>query len=78
MQAKLEAFGFEVHRANGHDMAELEKVLSIIPQKGKPMAVIAHTVRGYGSPTMTRHDIWFHKAPNDEELAALIKEVDLF
>jgi transketolase len=78
MQAKLEAFGFEVYRANGHDITELEKVLSIIPQQGKPMAVIAHTVRGYGSPTMMKQDIWFHKAPNDEELSALIKEVDLF
>jgi transketolase len=78
MRTKLEAFGFEVHHANGHDVAELEKVLSIIPRRGMPMAVIARTVRGYGSPTMMDNDIWFHKAPNDEELAALTKEVDLF
>jgi transketolase len=78
MQAKLEAFGLEVHHVNGHDLAELEQVLSIVPQEGKPMAVIAHTVRGYGSPTMTDLDVWFHKAPNDEELEILLKEVDAF
>jgi transketolase len=78
MRAKLEAFGFEVYHANGHDVAELEKALSILPRQGTPMAVIARTVRGYGSPTMMEHDIWFHKAPNDEELAALTQEVDLF
>jgi transketolase len=78
MQAKLEAFGFEVHPTSGHDTVELEKVLSFIPQEGKPMAVIAHTIRGYGSPTMMANDIWFHKAPNDEELTMLIREVDSF
>jgi transketolase len=57
---------------------ELEKILSITPQQRKPMAVIAHTIRGYGSPTMMANDIWFHKAPTDEELTMLVKEVDLF
>jgi transketolase len=56
----------------------LEQVLSIVPQEGKPLAVLAHTVRGYGSPTMTDFDVWFHKAPNDEELEILLKEVDAF
>jgi transketolase len=78
MQEKLEAFGFEVYHVNGHNIAELEKVLSVMPQEGKPMAVIAHTVRGYGSPTMTEHDVWFHKPPSDEELDLLIKEVEAF
>jgi transketolase len=78
MREKLEAFGFEVHHANGHNITELEKVLAIMPQEGRPMAVIAHTFRGYGSPTMAEHDVWFHKAPNDEELDLLIKEVEAF
>ncbi|GHU39621.1 transketolase [Spirochaetia bacterium] len=78
MRTKLEAFGLEVYDVNGHDLSELEKTLSIIPQQGKPMAVIARTVRGYGSPTMMAHDVWFHKAPNDEELQTLLQEVELF
>ena len=78
MKAKLESFGFEVYDVDGHDLCELEKVLSIRPSDGKPMAVIAKTVRGYGSPTMTDNDIWFHKAPNAVELEMLMKEVDEF
>jgi transketolase len=78
MRAKLEAFGLEVYRVDGHDLTDLEKVLSLVPRQGRPMAVIAHTVRGYGSPTLAEHDIWFHKAPNDEELAGLINEVEAF
>ena len=77
---KLKAFGFDVFDVNGHDMSALEKVFTTVRQmdNGQPKAVIAHTVRGYGSKTMTDHDIWFHKAPNAEELEVLTKEVDEF
>ena len=78
MQTKLQAFGFDVQTVNGHDMSALEKsFLSLNAlQNGKPKAVIAKTVRGFGSKTMTEHDIWFHKAPNAQELAQLTEEVE--
>lgn len=77
---KLQVFDFDTVEVNGHDLQELEKNISEIMslKNGKPKAVIAHTVRGYGSKTMTDHDIWFHKAPNKEELEQLKKEVDEF
>ena len=76
---KLSAFGFEVFEMNGHDLEEIENVFrSAMEPNGKPKAVIAKTVRGYGSPTMTGHDIWFHKAPDAEELDILMKEVEAF
>ncbi len=80
MKERLESFGFDVCETNGHDMKELEKVFTGFrnEKNGKPKAVIAKTVRGYGSSTMTDHDIWFHKAPNEEELHMLMKEVDAF
>lgn len=78
--AKLTAFGFDVLEVNGHDMEQTEKALRELRdmKNGRPKALIAHTVRGYGSPTMTEHDIWFHKAPNEAELEMLVKEVDAF
>ena len=78
--AKLTAFGFDVLEANGHDLEETEKALRELRdmKNGRPKALIAHTVRGYGSPTMTEYDIWFHKAPNEAELEMLVKEVDAF
>lgn len=64
---------------DGHDMKAVETVLrGAVQANGKPKAIIAKTVRGYGSPTMMEHDIWFHKAPNAEELNMLLKEVDAF
>lgn len=79
LRAKLEAFGFEVFDVDGHNIDALEivfKKASIL--NGKPKAVIGKTVRGYGSKTMMENDIWFHKAPNQEELEMLNREVDIF
>lgn len=80
MNQRLESFGFDVVSVDGHDLAEIEKTISEVMNQtnGRPKAVIAKTVRGYGSRTMTEHDIWFHKAPNQEELLMLQKEVDEF
>lgn len=79
MRNKLEAFGFDVIEVNGHHPEEIEEAFrKLMVQNGKPKAMITKTVRGYGSPTMTAHDIWFHKAPNAQELDMLIKEVDAF
>lgn len=78
--SKLSEFGFDVYRTDGHDMKELEKVFLMARREknGKPKAVIAHTVRGYGSRTMMENDIWFHRAPTKEELEQLSEEVDAF
>lgn len=79
MSAKLQAFNFDVFEVNGHDMAELENVFSKAKEKnGRPKAIIAKTIRGYGSKTLTDYDIWFHKSPNIEELEQLKQEVDEF
>ena len=80
MQLKLEAFGFDVRVINGHNMKEIEQIIHELQEleNGKPKAVIAKTVRGYGSRTMVEQDIWFHKSPNEKELQMLSREVDEF
>lgn len=80
MKKKLETFGFDVESVNGHDMDAMEQAFLRLNNmiNGKPKAVIAHTIRGYGSKTLTRNNVWFHKAPNAEELAVLENEVDGF
>ncbi|WP_348983601.1 1-deoxy-D-xylulose-5-phosphate synthase N-terminal domain-containing protein [Desulfobaculum bizertense] len=76
---KLEGFGFDFYEVDGHDMVELELVFKkAMVMNGRPKAVLAKTVRGFGSQTMTENDIWFHKAPNVEELKSLSQEVDEF
>ncbi len=79
LRAKLEAFGFSVYDADGHDVESLQNVLNECKNAaGKPQAVIAHTVRGYGSKTLMNDNSWFHRSPNDEELEMLKREVEAF
>lgn len=79
LSKKLDSFGFEIFKVDGHDMNALERTFRLAMEpNGKPKAIIAKTVRGYGSTTLTDHDIWFHKPPNTEELEMLMMEVDAF
>lgn len=79
LKDKLEAFGFSVSEVDGHDVVKLKNVLSECKNTvGKPQAVIAHTIRGYGSKTLMSDNSWFHRSPDDEELEMLKKEVDDF
>lgn len=78
MVKKLESFGFDVFEVDGHEEEALTETFAKLQKNGKPKAVIAGTVRGYGSRTLTEKSIWFHKAPNAEELSMLCREVDEF
>lgn len=79
LSAKLSAFGFDVFSVDGHDLTALEAVFTTLDHtNGRPKAVIAKTVRGWGSKTMMEQDIWFHKAPSAQELELLNGEVDVF
>lgn len=74
---KLNAFGFDVYEADGHNPDSIKKAF-MYTKNEKPVALIMHTVRGYGSKLLTENDVWFHKAPNEAELFMLQKEVDEF
>ena len=79
LREKLEVFGFVVFEADGHDVEALTDVLDGCKDvTGRPQAVIAHTVRGYGSETLMGDNSWFHRPPDQEELKRLKKEVDAF
>ena len=73
---KIRAFGFDVSVVNGHSVDELEKALK--KSSGRPRAIIAKTSRGYGSKTLMEDRSWFHRFPDETELALLSKEVDEF
>lgn len=80
MLEKLRSFGFDTKSVDGHDIKRLEKCFKELEllENDRPKAVLAHTTRGFGCETMMEHDIWFHKAPDEEELLQLMKEVDEF
>ena len=77
MYDKLKVFGFDVYDVDGHNPRSIKDAF-LYSRCGKPVALIMHTIRGFGSKTLMENDVWFHKAPNQEELYILQKEVDEF
>ena len=77
LEAKWEAFGFNVVKVNGHDVAQLEKELNNHSDAyGKPNAIIAYTVKGKGIPSAENSMIWHHKAKiTREEIIPLRLEI---
>ena len=63
--------------SEGNSPDLLKDLIDSIPRNGhKAKAIIANTQRGYGCPSMMTGPKWFHRAPDDEELLLLSKEVD--
>ena len=74
---KFRAFGWHVVEVNGHDFDELRAAFKIAREtKGVPMAIIAHTIKGKGVLYMENQAGWHGKAPNAEQLAQALKDLE--
>lgn len=76
LDEKWRAFGWEVRVVNGHDYAALTTALTTPPADGKPLFVIADTIKGRGVSFMENVGKWHHGVPNDEQLALALAELD--
>ncbi len=76
--AKYRSFGWEVLRINGHDMRQVVKALEQAKAGcGKPMMILADTVKGKGVSFMENKAAWHGKAPNEDELMRGLAELGL-
>jgi transketolase len=80
LKAKWEAFGWEViETKKGNDITEviagLEKAKSLLG-KGKPVLNLLHTEMGYGVDFMVGTHKWHGIAPNDEQLATALNQLE--
>ena len=75
---KWAAFGWDAHEIDGHDVGALAEVMQRLPNgSGKPVALIAHTVKGKGVSFMEDDNNWHYRAPTADEVARARKELDL-
>jgi transketolase len=78
IHAKFAAFGWTTLEMNGNDMDE---VLATIEEakgmlgKGKPVAIMMHTVMGKGVDFMENDHNWHGVAPNDEQLKKALAQL---
>ncbi|WP_026505294.1 transketolase [Butyrivibrio sp. NC3005] len=74
---KFEAFNFHVINVSAHDFDELRAAFAEARQtKGQPTAIIAHSVKGKGVSFMENQVSWHGVAPNDEEYAKAMEDLD--
>ena len=73
---KFRAFGWEVLKVDGHDVeALLEAFATAQGASGKPVCIVASTVKGKGVSFMENQAGWHGKAPNDEQAQQAIAEL---
>ncbi len=74
---KFRAFNWEVIEVDGHNIKELMKAFDEAEKvKGKPVVIIARTIKGKGVSYMENVAGWHGKAPNKEEFEQAMKELD--
>lgn len=75
LDEKWRAFGWEVRAVDGHDYAALTAAVTT-PHPGRPLFVIANTVKGKGVSFMENVGKWHHGVPNAAELQQALAELD--
>ena len=74
---KFEAFNFHVINIDGNDFDQIDAALKEAKKtKGMPTAIIAKTVKGKGVSFMENQVGWHGVAPNDEQYAEAMKELE--
>ena len=78
LKEKWQAFGWSAYEIDGHDMGALVNTLKNVPDgTGKPIAVVAHTVKGKGVSFMEDDNNWHYRIPKEEEVKKAFKELKL-
>ena len=74
---KFAAFNFHTIEIDGNDFDQIRNAFEEAKQtKGMPTAIIAKTVKGKGVSFMENQAGWHGKAPNDEEFAIAMADLE--
>jgi transketolase len=75
---KYASFGWEVVHTDGHDMQQLVAAFAKArAARGKPIVILADTIKGKGVSFMENQPGWHGKAPDREELGAALGELGI-
>ena len=74
---KFEAFGFNVISIDAHDFEQIEAAFNAAKEcKGKPTVIIAKSIKGKGVSYMEDQASWHGSAPNAEQYAQAVEEIN--
>ena len=74
---KFEAFNFHVINIDAHDFDQIRAAFKEAREtEGMPTAIIAHSVKGKGVSFMENNVSWHGTAPNDEQYAVAMADLE--
>ena len=77
IDAKFAAFGWHVQVIDGHDFGQIANAVAAAKaEKGKPSVIVAKTVKGKGVSYMENQAGWHGSAPNAEQVAQAMEELN--
>lgn len=74
---RFRAFGFDVFVIDGHNFEEIDNTLSLANRStnGKPVAIVANTLKGKGISFLEDKEGWHGKALQKDDLKKALKEL---
>lgn len=74
---KFKAFNFHVINIDAHDFDQIRNAFAEAKAtKGQPTCIVMHSLKGKGVSFMENNVDWHGKAPNDEEYAVAMADLD--
>ena len=74
---KFKAFNFNVINIDGHNLDEIDAAFKAAKEcKGMPTVIVAKTIKGKGVSFMENKASWHGVAPNDEQYAIAMEELE--
>lgn len=78
LRDKWQAFGWSACEVDGHDLTTLAELLRKVPDgTGRPIAIVAHTVKGKGVSFMEDDNNWHYRIPTADEVTRAQAELGL-
>jgi len=79
LEAKWRSFGWNVHKMKGHDFTEIHDTMEKAKSSnsnGRPSIILMTTEMGQGVDFMVGTHKWHGVAPNDEQLASALSQLE--
>jgi transketolase len=78
LRDKWAAFGWDAREIDGHDVEALAAAMRNVPNgSDKPVALVAHTIKGKGVSFMEDDNNWHYRAPTADEVVKAHRELGL-
>ena len=75
---KFTSFGWAAVACDGHDPFAVCDLMRAVPdESGRPLAIVAHTVKGKGVSFMEDDNNWHYRIPTADEVAESLRQLGL-